>query len=215
MRYLPISMHPSYDSQTHRFFTRLDETTMTIPLPASRLGLILGLSSVLLLPHGAMAQSIDPGLWEMRSTMDMADQPGMAAQLQEMQEALKNLSPEERKMMEQQMGGQGVGIGPGGAVRICISAQDAQDGLIREGKQENDCTFTQVSHSGKVWKGRVRCTEPPSQGDFTTTWHSSSHYSTQMVMKSKEYGTVKMQSEARRLGADCGTLARSAAGKKR
>ena len=126
MRYLPISMHPSYDSQTHRFFTRLDETTMTIPLPASRLGLILGLSSVLLLPHGAMAQSIDPGLWEMRSTMDMADQPGMAAQLQEMQEALKNLSPEERKMMEQQMGGQGVGIGPGGAVRICISAQDAQ-----------------------------------------------------------------------------------------
>ena len=145
----------------------------------------------------AQAQTIDPGLWEMQTSMQI---PGL-------QEQLKNMPPEVRKMMEQQMG-IGVAAGKGGrtAVRVCLAPEDVREGPIREGHKEGDCTYTQVKRSGNTWTGRLTCKEPPSQGDFTTTLHSAAHFTTQAALTSKEHGRIDMNTEARRLSADCGTL---------
>lgn len=152
------------------------------------------------------AQTIDPGLWEFKHDMRMPGQPDMAAQMAQVREQMKNLPPEARKMMEQQLAGHGVGMGTDGALRLCITPEEARQDPIREGHKEGDCTYTQVKRSGSTWSGRVVCKEPPSQGDFTTTLHSARHFSTKAVLTSKEHGRIDMNTEARRLSAGCGTL---------
>ena len=148
------------------------------------------------------AQTIEPGLWEVQHSSQI---PGL-------HEQLKNLPPEARKIMEQQMG-IGVGVGKGGrpAIRICLAPEDVQDGPIREGHREGDCTYTQVSRSAKTWKGRIVCTNPPSQGDFTVTLHSPQHYTTHAVMQARgpDGGRMEMDMEARRVSGDCGSLGKA------
>lgn len=179
---------------------------MTAPLPPR--SALPGLA--LLLAANVQAQAIDPGLWEVQHDMQMPGQPPMAPQMQQMQEQMRNLPPEARRMMEQQMG---AGRGPGGALRICITPEEAR-GVIREGQKEGDCTYSQVSHSGNVWKGRMVCANPPSQGEFTTTLYSSSHYSTTALLTGQQNQRMHLKTEARRVGDDCGNLARPAPGKK-
>ena len=124
----------------------------------------------------------------------------------QMREQMKSLPPEARKMMEQQLAGHGMGMGADGALRLCIGPEDAKQDPIREGHTEGDCTYTQVKRSGNTWTGRLTCKEPPSQGDFTTTLHSATHFTTKAALTSKEHGRIDMNTEARRLSADCGTL---------
>ncbi|MFN3375612.1 MAG: DUF3617 domain-containing protein [Burkholderiaceae bacterium] len=154
----------------------------------------------------AHAQIIQPGLWEFKHELRMPGQPDFAAQMAQMREQMKSLPPEARKLMEQQMAGLGVGMGADGALRLCIGPEEAQKGPVREGHTEGDCTFTQVKQAGNTWSGRVVCKDPASQGDFTTTLHSSSHFSTKAVMTSKQHGRIDMSSEARRVSADCGAI---------
>ena len=154
----------------------------------------------------AQAQTIQPGLWEFKHDMQMPGQPDRNAQMAQMREQMKNLPPEARKMMEQQMASHGMGMGADGALRLCISPEDAKQEPIREGHTEGDCTYTQVKRSGNTWSGRLTCKEPPSQGDFTTTLHSAAHFTTQATLTSKAHGRIDMRTEARRLSADCETL---------
>ena len=154
----------------------------------------------------AQAQTIQPGLWEFKHDMRMPGRPDMAAQMAQMREQMKSLPPEARKMMEQQLAGHGVGMGADGALRLCIGPEDAKQDPIREGHTEGDCTYTHVKRSGNTWTGRLTCKEPPSQGDFTTTLHSATHFTTKAALTSKEHGRIDMNTEARRLSADCGTL---------
>ncbi len=157
------------------------------------------LLSALLPALAAQAQTIEPGLWEVQTGMQI---PGL-------QEQLKNMPPEVRKMMEQRMG-MGIGAGKDGrpVVRVCLTPQDVQQGPIREGHREGDCTYTQVSRSGSTWKGRLVCTNPPSQGDFTVTLHSPQHYTSHAVMQTRgpDGGRTEMEMDARRLSGDCGAL---------
>lgn len=162
----------------------------------------------LLLTGTAQASSIEPGLWEIQSDIQVPGRPDISQMMQQAREQMKNLPPETRKMMEQQMG---AGPGPDGAIRLCITPEETRGSLISEGKQQGECTFTKVSQSGNVWKGRMTCKNPPAQGEFTTTLHSSSHYSTVAIMTSKE-GRMDMKSDARRISGDCGNLSRSGRG---
>lgn len=166
----------------------------------------LAIAAATCITAAAQAQSIDPGLWEFKHEMRMPGQPDLAAQMAQMREQMKSMPPEVRKMMEQQMAGHGIGMGSDGALRVCISPEDAKRDPIREGSTEGGCTYSQVKRSGNTWTGRVTCKEPPSQGDFTTTLHSATHFSTQAVLTSKQQGRMDMRSEARRLSADCGAL---------
>jgi hypothetical protein len=99
-------------------------------------------ASLLMLPGllaTAQAADIKPGLWEFRSKLDMPGMPDMAAQMAEMQAQMKNLPPEARRMMEQQMAAQGVSMGSGGSIRVCITPEDAKGAKVYSGKSEGDC----------------------------------------------------------------------------
>lgn len=111
-------------------------------------------------------------------------------------------------MAEQQLAGMGVGLGEGTAIRLCIGPQDAGRQPVREGQTEGGCTFTSVSRSGSTWRGHMVCHEPAGEGDFVTSLHSATHYSTQATITSQAHGRMKANTEARRLSADCGAIGR-------
>jgi hypothetical protein len=182
--------------------------TLRVPSRRSLSNALLacGVLAEIALGGTAHARTIQPGLWEFKHELRMPGQPDLAAPMAQMREQMKNLPPEARKMMEQQMAGLGVGLGADGALRVCIGPEEAQQGPIREGHTEGDCTFTRVKQAGNTWSGRVVCRDPASQGDFTTTLHSASHFSTKAVLTSKEFGRVDMSSDARRVSADCGAI---------
>lgn len=172
-------------------------------MPSYRISLLLAATCI---AAAAQAQSIDPGLWEIKHDMRMPGNPEVAAQMAQMREQMKNLPPQMREMMEQQMASLGVGMGADGALQLCISPDQAKADPIREGHTEGDCTYTQVKRSGNTWTGRITCTQPPGEGDFTTTLHSATHFSTEAVMSSEEYGRIDMNTDARHLSADCGAI---------
>lgn len=180
---------------------------------------IIRIPSVLALALGlawtAHAQDILPGLWEIKSQMRMADGRDLTKELAAAREQLKSLPPEVRKTMEQQMAGAGVAFGEGGTIRTCLTPEEVRSDVIREGQKEGDCTYTRVSRSGNTWRGRVSCTDPRAEGEFTTTLHSPTHYSTRSVLTSKEDGRTEVDIDARRVSADCGALGAGAAGRRK
>lgn len=152
------------------------------------------------------AQTLQPGLWEFKNEVQAAGDNAMAQRMAQMREQLNNMPPQSRKMMQEQLAKQGVSLGDAGTLRLCISPEQAKADPVREGQSEQGCTYTQVSRNSNTWKGHIVCQEPPSQGDFTTTLHSPTHFTTQARVTSKEYGPVEMSTQARRIASDCGPL---------
>ena len=182
---------------------------MTLP----RLSRLLSCAAMALgLSAWVQAQTIHPGLWEFKHEMRQPGQPGqpdLTAQMAQMRAQMTSLPPEARKIMEQQLAGMGMGMGEQGALRLCIRPEEAAQEPIREGHKEGDCTYTQVTRSGNTWRGRMVCTDPPSQGEFTTTLHNPTHFATTAVLKSSELGRIDVKTDARRVSADCGALAKA------
>ena len=154
----------------------------------------------------AQAQEMLPGLWEFKTNMRMPKMPDLSAQMAQMRDQLKNLPPEARQMLEQQLAGMGSGLTESGALRLCITEDEAAEDVIKEGQSDGDCTYTKVERKGNTWRGQLACKEEGGSGEFTTTLHSPSHFSTVANMTSKEHGRIDMKTEARRISSDCGKL---------
>jgi hypothetical protein len=151
------------------------------------------------------AADIKPGLWEFKSAMSMPGMPDMSAQMARMQEEMKKMPPEARKMMEQQMAAQGVAMGSGGAIRVCITPEDARRSDIYSGRNDGNCTYSNVSNSAKSVKGKISCTNPKASGDFEAVIDSPTHFTSKMNMQSAE-GSMKADTDARWIAADCGAV---------
>ncbi len=167
--------------------------------------LTLALTFALCAAGTAHAADIKPGLWEFKSKMDMPGMPDMSAQMAQMQEQMKNLPPETRAMMEKQMAAQGVAMGSGGALQVCITPEDAKGTRVFSGKTEGDCTYTNVVNSGDRIKGTITCTKPKASGTFEALIDSPTHFTSKVNMKSDE-GSMKVDTDSRWLAADCGKL---------
>lgn len=158
--------------------------------------------------HAATAQQVQPGLWEIEHDIQVPDKPELNAQLGQMRAMLKDLPPQMRGMLEQQMGQLGLGLTTGTALRVCLSPEDVKGDLIREGRTEGGCTFTRVQRQGSTWRGQVVCTEPSGKGDFVTTLVTPTHYTTQAKITSAQYGRLDLVADVRHVSPDCGELAR-------
>lgn len=176
-----------------------------MPLPFLPLAAAL---TLLGLVGAAQAQRIEPGLWEYQTDLRQPGKPDLAAQMAQMRDQMKHLPPEARRMLEQQMASAGVGLGKDGAFRNCMAPEDVREDVIREGHREGDCTYSRVSRSGNTWRGQIACTDAAARGEFTTTVHSSTHYTTEAVLTGKDTGRTEMKVQARRVSADCGALAK-------
>lgn len=145
---------------------------------------------------------IKPGLWEVKQTRTMNGQ-----QAPDMSEHLKNLPPEARKRMQEQMRQSGVEMGAGGLSKICLSAEM----LARDdwASGQADCKTEMLSRSAGVWKWRSSCTQPPTTAEGETRFQGDSGYTTVVDLTSQHQGQpqkMHMEMQGRWLGADCGSL---------
>lgn len=153
----------------------------------------------------AQAQTIDPGLWELTSEMKTPGQADTQQQMADLQKQLESMPAGMRGMLEKQMASMGVGLGANGAIRVCITPEQASTGGMYDGKQEGGCTYSNVKHSGKTITGTMTCKQPAMRGDFVSTLHSNSHFATQAKLTGSD-GLTEMTAVGRRLSADCGNI---------
>ncbi|MFN4065289.1 DUF3617 family protein [Azoarcus communis] len=149
------------------------------------------------------ANDIKPGLWEFRSThLSLGGMPDMSAQMAQLQQQMKNLPPETRKMLEQQMAANGVSLGKDGSVRSCITPEQARQDNVYAGKTEGDCTLDSVTKSGNTISGRMSCPKEQATGDFTSRVSSPEHFTTRVNLKSPR-GDMQVETDARWISAQC------------
>lgn len=164
----------------------------------------MGLIVLCLAAAPACATDIRPGLWEFKSTqLSVNGLPDMSSQMAQMHQQMKNLPPETRRMIEQQMAARGVSLGKDGAVRSCITPEQASQDNIYAGKTDGDCTLDSVNRSGNTVSGRMSCPQQQTTGDFTARIDSPEHFTTRVNMDSPR-GKMQMETEARWVSAECG-----------
>ena len=174
----------------------------SVPISASLI--LLGMA------FGASAQTMKPGLWEIGNKMQSASgemEKGMA----DLQQQMATMPPEQRKMMQDMMGKQGVSISaaPGGgmAIKVCLTPEMVARNEMPT--QQGDCKSTQSPRSGNTMKMSFVCTKPPSSGEGQITFVSADAYTSQMTVNTTVGGKpeqMKMDSGGKWLGSDCGSV---------
>ena len=172
--------------------------------------LVLALAATLIC-FGASAQSIKPGLWQISTKMDGAAGGQMAAAQAQMQEQMKNMTPEQRKMVEDMMAKQGVRMGQGGGggmnMQMCISKEMAERSEVPMNK--GDCKVTQQQRTGSSMKASFTCTNPPSNGEAQVSFAGPEAYSSKVMVNTVVNGkpeSMTIDSNGKWLGSDCGSI---------
>lgn len=161
--------------------------------------------SLACIPMLASAAPILPGLWEVSTSNMQVDgqaMPGMDVML----EKLKSLPPEQRQMMEQVLAKQGVQLGSNG-VQVCMSEAQVNSEEIPLQDPQSGCTQQVTERSDSVWKFSFNCPQAKGQGE--TRFISQKEFTSNLAStfnspSGEQKGT--MQTNARWLSADCGSL---------
>lgn len=159
-----------------------------------------------LVATSALAGNMKAGLWEIKMTKQIVDGEDIQAQMRLMQQQLAGLPPQQRKQMEAMLKQQGIGMGPGGATRICIGRDQARRNMPVIDLDDR-CQPTKLTRSGNTVRFEIDCTMDGSrmQGKGLSTTTSNSVYTRMDVTTTDESGRHTMQSESqmRYLGPDC------------
>ena len=163
-----------------------------------------------LLAAPALAGDMKAGLWEMKVLKQVVDGQDMRAQMQQMQQQLAGLPPEQRKQMEAMMGRQGMSMGPGGATRMCISEEMAKrDTPVVD--PDGRCQPTKISRSGNTTRYEIDCTmegrRSQGKGESTFSGNTVSSRMDMTTMDASGRHTMQTESQMTWLGANCGGLA--------
>ena len=157
----------------------------------------------------AGAQTMKPGLWEVDNKMRAEGKMGQ--EMAQMQQAMANLPPEQRKMMQDMMAKQGVALGKGGpgtiGMKVCMTKEMAEQNEVPSGN--DDCKHKASPRSGNTMKISFTCTNPPSSGDGQITFVSPEAYTVNMSMNTVVEGKpqkVDMEAAGKWLSADCGAI---------
>lgn len=181
--------------------------------PISTLLLAGACACVLALP--AAAQNMKPGLWSLSNSVSSND-PQVQGAMSMLQQHMANMSPDQRRQVEQMMKQNGVqlDVGANGALqtRMCMTREmiERKEFPIQQG----DCkqTFTPKSGSSGIGSGghiAFSCTKPQRvSGDGDLTVLSDTSYRARMHVRSddKPSQAVDMDVNASWLSADCGSL---------
>lgn len=158
---------------------------------------------------GAAAQTLKPGLWEITNKMSSSSGQVEKA-MTEAQKQLASMPPEQRRMMEEMMAKQGVGLGQGAgvtAVKVCMTREMvAHDEVIT---QQGDCKRSNSSRSGNTLKFSFACTKPPSSGEGQVTFVSPQAYTMKMTLNSAASGKpeiMNLDATGKFLSAECGSI---------
>lgn len=171
---------------------------------------LLVMMSALLLAAPALAASnpMRPGLWEHSFTMK--SQSGeMEKAMADMQRQMASMPPEQRKMMEQMMAAQGVGLGPrGNSVKVCLTAEDIARDFIPQ--QEADCRQEVVKRTAASMKVRFTCAgKHPTSGEGEIRFLGPMAYTGVTTVNTTAGGKperMRMTQSGKWLSADCGKI---------
>jgi hypothetical protein len=161
----------------------------------------------------ATAHSLQPGLWEIQSQMQGASGGRMAGAMEQMNQQMATMSPEQRKMVQDMMAKQGVQMGSasggsGMAMKVCMTQDMVERNELAAG-QRGDCKHTQSPRVGNTMKYAFTCTNPASSGEGEVTFQGREAYSMKMAMTTTVKGQpekMDMQGSGKWLGADCGNI---------
>ncbi len=161
------------------------------------------------LPCGA--QNMKPGLWEINNKAQSGSGE-MEKAMAKMQQEMASMPPEQRKMVQEMMAKQGVGMAPGGgggmAVRVCVTREMADRNEMPQ-QNPGDCKSTSTPAPPSGMKIGFTCANPPSSGEGQITFSGNEAYNMKMTVTSVQQGKpAKMNIEAsgKWLGADCGNI---------
>jgi hypothetical protein len=112
----------------------------------------------------AHAANIKEGKWSMTTTMHM---DGMDNQMAQAQKEMESMSPEDKAMMEQMMGGMGMKMGgPAGGITTTTTQCITNDNPVPEASSEDNCTETH-NIKGNTVNFDVHCDTSRSTGKVT------------------------------------------------
>ena len=163
----------------------------------------------------SLAQTAKPGLWEISSKM--GGNPKIEEAMAKMEKQLAAMPPEQRKMMQDMMAKQGVGMGAaagggtaggGTVVKVCITKEMA-DKQHLPSQTQGDCTTTLSDKTATSLKMNFVCKNPPSSGEGVYTFASDTAYSMKMKMNRDMKGkpeTMTMDANGKWLSGDCGAI---------
>lgn len=156
----------------------------------------------------ALAQNRPPikaGLWEVKQTREMNGQ-----KMPDVSEHFKNMPPEARKRMEQQMRQRGMEMGGSSAMKVCLSEESLSRDDWTSAGGEHGCKTEILSRGANVWKWRSACGgQPPSVAEGETRFQGDTVYTTVVDMTTQQQGQqqkMHMEMQGKWLGADCGML---------
>lgn len=151
------------------------------------------------------------GLWEVTIVKQVVDGRDMSAQMsaiqQQMQQALANMTPEQRERIESMGGGHGLAsLGSGGTVRVCVSAaMAARDRPIVDPK--SSCDVARMTRSGNVDNFEFKCSRNgrTSEGHGTRTFEGDTMLTRvdMTVTDARGQHTIHNESRMAYQGADC------------
>lgn len=158
----------------------------------------------------ASAQNLKPGLWEVTNNMKGGGAEHDKARAHAQQQ-MANMSPQERKMMEDMMAKRGMKMGPGGpgtmTAKMCMTREMVERNEMPA--QQGDCKTTKQERSGNTMKFTVACTRPPSSGEGLVTYLSPEAYTMKIAIRSTAKGgpeAMNMEASGKWLSADCGAV---------
>ena len=158
----------------------------------------------------AFAQSMKPGLWEVRSRMQMGAQ--LDQQVVQLQQQMAAMPAEQRKMMEDMLARQGVKLGAASApgtldLQVCISKEMAERDEIPAAKA--DCKNSVSPRTGNVLRFSFVCTTPPSSGEGQVVFNGPESYTMKMTVNTLAQGRqekLSLEGSGRWLASDCGAV---------
>lgn len=165
------------------------------------------LGACLTAPLQAQTYEMRPGLWEHSFTLK--SQSGkLERAMAEMQQQMANLPPEQRKMMERMMAAQGVQLGSGDSLRVCISKEQAARAMVPQ--QHGNCRQEILERRGNTIKYRLQCTgDTTASGEGEVTFTSPTAYSGKSTFNTTVQGRderMTMEQSGKWLSDDCGEL---------
>jgi len=173
---------------------------------------LLPIAGVALLSLSAHAAGIKPGLWSVQVTQQTMDGQDMKAKMQaahaQMEQAMKNMPPAQRKQMEQMMGAR---TQPDGATQVCISPAMASMDKPPMPPKGMQCDTQKISHSGNTMSYEISCKDArhsmqgKGQSSYGGDWVKNQ---TDMTTEDASHGGGKhhmqMASEMHFVSSDCG-----------
>jgi hypothetical protein len=179
----------------------------------------------------AIQVDMKPGLWEHTfklSENSMGAVAGVKPEqvnqaMDEMKKQMANMSPEQRKMMEDMMAQHGVKVSDKGidmaahgvqiskdgtVVKACVTAEDIANGEMPQADENCEQKVTQVS--AKVLKVTYVCKgDHPSQGEGQIVFQSDKAYTGAMKFTTQindKMETIQATNSGKWLASDCGNI---------